>query len=711
MPKPTLSELTLATGESDDLLVVDAAERIQNLLPSQEGGLQSVRGPALFEPGSTALGRIKGMAYANLQNGSASTLIIRAGSKLFLHHGWEREFVEIASGLSDTLHQSYPDQFVTINNVVVWTNGVDAAQVILHDGVVLPLGFDKAPSAPSPDGPEQPDEFQVINYYSNSQGYSWPGPIGTPGDVLSQHQGKLLAGSWVYYDQFKDQFGNLSPKSMMSASVDISEIATAPMSFYFDHGADNALFDRTAYGATIDQLTRQFFVRLEGDGPDHATGHVVSRTKDLKRNDNTAYILGESGGLSSIAIPDNWSDAALGKATINPVGVPIFRVMCVHGGALVIGNLRGEPGKIRKSQVNLFGTFDQSDWVLISQVDEVTALCSHFGMLIAFTERGMFDITDMSKPKSLSQGIGCSAPRSVQSLPDGTLIWRAVDGWYAWNQALSGTIQGDPNQPSSSAPLLISATHRTLVEEELNVSRIRYSMSAYDSKRNMYLCAVASAGSVYNDIILGYNPERGWCRFDYGVDIGDILTCDDIYKDIIIGARWTETMIVEDNPLVTTYNNLLVLYKENHWTPPARASRYRTKWFRTDGVGRYRFNALNMFITFVESWTGELSMYVRQNMEPATISTKPVRFNEVPVATGNSPYDVARTMVGTTKLRNPRIGTRMAGVQAMDVRSIQFEFEATYPEQMHLLSMSIQTSTATEDNNDLINRNPKASDA
>lgn len=699
MPTPTLSELLLAPGESDDLLATDAAERIQNLLPSPEGGLQTVRGPALFEPGSTVLGRIKGMWYANLQNGAAGTLIVRAGSSLYLHRGWEREFVEVATGISDTLHQSFPDQFVTINNVVVWTNGVDAAQVILHDGVVLPLGFDRAPSAPSSDGPEQPDEFQVVNYYSNSQGYSWPGPIGTPGDVLSQHQGKLLSGSWVYYDQYKDQFGNLSPKSMASASVDISEIATAPMSFYHDHNTGpsyDVTFDKAAYGATIDQLTRQFFVRLEGDGPDHAVGHVVSRTKDLKRNDNTAYVLGESGGLSSIAIPDAWSDAALGRPTIDPVGVPIFRVMCVHAGCLVIGNLRGEPGKIRKSRVNLFGTFDQNDWVLISQVDEVTALCSHFGMLVAFTERGMFDITDMSQPKALSQGVGCAAPKSVQSLPDGTLIWRAVDGWYAWNQAQGVTI-----------PALISAEHRTLVEEELNLSRIRHSVSAYDAKRNMYLCAVATAGSVYNDIILGYTPGRGWCRFDYQLKIGDMLTCDDIYKDILIGASWLDDIVT---PPVDS-NNLFTLYKENHWTPPARASRYRTKWFRTDGVGRYRFNVLNLFVTFIESWTGQIAMVSRANMESTALSTTNIRFNEVPFATGNSPYDVARAMVGTTKLRNPRVGTRMAGVQALDVRSIQFEFTATYPEQMHLLSLAVQTSTATEDNHNLINRNPKANDA
>ncbi len=698
MPKPTLTELLLAPGESDDLLTVDVADRIQNLLPSQEGGLQSVRGPALFEPDSTALGRIKGMAYANLQNGSASTLIVRAANKLFLHHGWEREFVEVATGLSDSLHQSYPDQFVVINNVVVWTNGVDAAQVILHDGVVLPLGFDRAPSAPSPDGPEQPDEFQVVNYYSNSQGYSWPGPIGTPGDVLSQNQGKLLAGSWVYCDQYKDQFGNLSPKSVLSASVDISEIATAPMSFYHDHNTGpsyDVTFDKAAYGATIDQLTRQFFVRLEGDGPEHAVGHVVGRSKDLKRNDATMYVLGETGGLSSIAIPDSWSDAALGRKTINPVGVPIFRVMCVHGGCLVIGNLRGEPGKIRKSQVNLFGTFDQDDWVLVSQVDEVTALCSHFGMLIAFTERGMFDITDMSKPKSLSQGIGCSAPRSVQSLPDGALIWRAADGWYAWNQT-----------EGASTPVLISAIHRTLVEEELNLSRIRHSMSAYDSKRNMYLCAVASAGCTHNDIILGYNPTRGWCRFDYGVEIGDIITCDDIYKDILVGAHWTN----DDTP-PTTFDNLLVLYKENDWTPPARVSRYRTKWFRVDGVGRYRFNVHNVFVTFVESWAAPINMLVRKNMEAHVVSTSQVRFNEVPLSVGHSPYAIEDTMVGTTKLRNPRIGTRMAGAQALDVRSVQFEFEATYPEQLHLLSLSVATSTATGDNDDLINRNPKANDA
>jgi hypothetical protein len=104
-------------------------------------------------------------------------------------------------------------------------------------------------------------------------------------------------------------------------------------------------------------------------------------------------------------------------------------------------------------------------------------------------------------------------------------------------------------------------------------------------------------------------------------------------------------------------------------------------------------------------------MLVRKNMEAHVVSTSQVRFNEVPLSAGHSPYAIEDTLVGTTKLRNPRIGTRMAGAQALDVRSAQFEFEATYPAQLHLLSLSVATSTATGDNDDLINRNPKANDA
>lgn len=698
--KPTMTEIPLAMGESDDLRAQDVADRIQNLLPSPEGGLQSVRGPALFEPGANAIGRIHGLFFAGIYGGAANTIIVRAGTSLWMHRGWARDFLEIETGLTETLHQAYPDQFVLINNVIVWTNGVDAARVISHDGIVFPLGFDGAPSTPSAEGPEQPDEHRVVNYYPNSDGVSWPGPIGTQGDVLHQNQGKLMAGSWYYGVQYKDPFGNVSPISALSESVDIAEIATSPLSFYHDKEAadiGDITYDKIAFGATLDQLTRQFFVRIGDNGPSHAVGYVLGRTQDTKRNAKTLLTHSQSNGHGRFALPDNIPDAGLGDPIIDAVPVPVFSVMCTHEGCLVIGNLRGLPGMVRQSRPDLFGTFDQVSWVRVSQTDEVTALCSHQGMLIAFTEQGMFDITGMKGAKAISQGIGCAAPRSIKSLPDGSLTWRAVEGWYIWNPKLG------------EAPILSSATHRILVEEGLNTTRIRHSMAAYDSKRGMYLCAVASASSTYNDMILGFSNETGWSRFDYGVDIGDITTCEDRYKDILLGAHWTETDPNDDNGALTL-NNLLVLYKETDWAPPARVARFRTKWFRADEPGRLRFNANKCYLTFMDSWANGLTMTARTDMEPSAKASPTVRIVGTPLSKGTSPYTVEAAVVGTVKLREPRLGTRIVGIEQNDIRSLQLQLDAPYPAHFHIIALALATSRATNDVDDLVNANPKAMD-
>ena len=129
------------------------AQKIQNFELTQDGTLKSVVGPAVYEPvrkegSGILLSDMRGIFHAALMGGIADTLLVRSGSVLYRHAGWERGWEPLYTGLSDEHRPIYPDQFLVLNNTIIYTNGIDRALTINHDGMVTPLGFSNVPATP-----------------------------------------------------------------------------------------------------------------------------------------------------------------------------------------------------------------------------------------------------------------------------------------------------------------------------------------------------------------------------------------------------------------------------------------------------------------------------------------------------------------------------------------------------------------------------------
>ena len=183
-----LSQVRIHNGQAQvQYAATNLAYLIQNLEMTSEGTLRAIRGACPYEPdrggnqyGGTGLleegyelftrgvtpPTVYGIFHVGLLEGKAPTLVARAGTKLYMHAGWRRSWKVIYEGLTDDGRAGYPDVFVSVNDTIIWTNGIDPALVISYDGMVVPLGFDRAPGAPAADGPQQPPQTETL--YANS---------------------------------------------------------------------------------------------------------------------------------------------------------------------------------------------------------------------------------------------------------------------------------------------------------------------------------------------------------------------------------------------------------------------------------------------------------------------------------------------------------------------------------------------------------------
>ena len=125
--RSTLSTYVPA-GEAQRIFApADAAQRIENLEITPEGTLRTVLGPCHYEPSRPLLGyptaytdRPHGLFHAGLLGGIADTLVARFGTRLYLHRGESRSFSSIVTGLSSEARPSWPDQFLTLHDRIIW---------------------------------------------------------------------------------------------------------------------------------------------------------------------------------------------------------------------------------------------------------------------------------------------------------------------------------------------------------------------------------------------------------------------------------------------------------------------------------------------------------------------------------------------------------------------------------------------------------------
>tara|TARA_R100000234_G_scaffold33983_1_gene20040 strand:- start:9928 stop:12372 length:2445 start_codon:yes stop_codon:yes gene_type:complete len=666
----------------------EVTKSVEKTLGSEIGGDAPIYGFKTGKPHS--------VFFARLKNGGADTLLYRFGSKLYKFNGGASDADEvILSNISTANNPDYPDQYVVINDRIVFTNGVDRAKVISFDGNVVDLGFSKRATTPVVSSPSQPDYDEVPLFYPNSMGYSYPGRIGTPGDVLTGRDGSLLAGSWYYYVQYEDVYGNLSEFSLASESAVIRSNQAKPFKSFEETDAgfvvkdgrytapdpdDDGSFtslDRVEppEGSEIDDLTRRFLIRSTGSAPSHAVATRVFRTQDTQHRDSTPRFLTRIPGSLPFIHDDNAADTDLGEEWDQVVSVPVFRVACAHQGRLIIANTPGDPGILRRSEPGFPGTFKRDDFIFPdSSGAEITAVASHQGVLLAFTKNNVYAIDDnFTAPRPLLRGVGCVAPRSISALKNGTLIWLSEDGFYG--MAGSGEVAR------------ISMSLDQVFRDDLNHARMNLATSNIDAETGEYRCALAPAGNNRNLLMFCFDGEF-WRRQTLGIDIADMCSTSDFTRySLAIGTDIREEDFEISSPTEDMnripfdkefdLSRIFVLNRQStdYFGPPRRI-RYRSSWISASEFGLIPTNVRSFYVGLLDAWVGNATVRFYRNG-----SWKP--YVEIDDLLLHGPDDessvitdsAATAIVGESKVHNPRIFWRQVPVDIQNATSWAFEIE------------------------------------
>ena len=606
-----------------------------------------------------------------------------------------------------------------MNDKVIWTNGLDQARIIEADGSVGLLGFTMAPSAPAASGPMTKRSFDIGDeqYYANHFGYSIQGRIGTVGDLLDGAEGAVLSGAWYYYAQYEDSYGNLSGTSSASNPVTIETIQASPYNPIHTGGdptGDITIFGRSSgfdatqkwivHDTTVDDLTRQFLVQTAGDAPENCTAVWLYRTPDTKHVDVIPRFLVRIANNRSTMFPDNISDSELGSEMAETVPTPVFRNMCAHQGRLVVANVVGDPGIVRRSDVGFPGTFPKFEYIYPdSGGAEVTAVTVHNGVLLAFTETSVYSLEEFNAPRPLTQGIGCVAPRSIKALSNGVLVWLARDGFYA--------------MAGSQITKLSRGIERSL-RYDVNRSRIRMSVAVVDPISGEYRCAVPPAGSVNNSLVYCFDGES-WRRQDLGIHIADWCQLDDWRQYVVAVGKEVDSSDVQQTTnsnlgeAVVKTSDILVDAREGSrnlevfvidhatksYTPPSRDLIYRSGWLRADGIGLTPINVRTMYIGLVDAWDGEYTVtFYRNGSGSRFVSMSDVKA----IGTddeSNVLVDIAGSaIIGAAKVHDRRMFWRQIPVGIENASSWAFEIRATYPTRLNIAAFAFDVGVATAGN-------------
>ena len=386
--------------------------------------------------------------------------------------------------------------------------------------------------------------------------------------------------------------------------------------------------------------------------------------------------------------------------------------MCTHQGRLVIGNVVGDPGVVRRSLPGLPGTFVRSEFIYPdSGGAEVTAVTSHNGVLLSFTENSVYSLEDFSVPLPLSQGVGCIAPRSIQAMPDGTLIWLSRDGFYGMRE---GRIT------------LLSRPIQRTIKNFVNHSRMRMAVSAIDPLTGEYRCALAEAGSPKNKLIICFDGQN-WRRMKLNIEIADMCQVRDWRQYLLaVGVDPTVTFeqevtsyqVVRDSQVqatskmvrVTGRRDVFVLDRENRtYTPPSREYIYRSGWMRGDNVALTPMHIRSMYVGLIDAWDGDFQIrFYRNGSWRDVVLMQDVRAIGVDDESQVVNDIAGSAVIGSAKAHDPRLIWRHIPVGLESTYTWAFEIRASHPTRLHIASFVFDVTVATSGN--IRGRVPQRSD-
>tara|TARA_R100000654_G_scaffold27339_3_gene51383 strand:- start:10320 stop:12671 length:2352 start_codon:yes stop_codon:yes gene_type:complete len=452
--------------------------------------------------------------------------------------------------LYDDTSPRFPTQFENTGNGIVIVP--QEGRSFFYDGhTIAPLGFTEIPTTPMGRGPGSTnagaknlgatsgtrvsDATKGVNNTNYAHSGLYMGApednesgmthgfgkcrIGTTNPYVTDVEdakysaGMLDSGEWRCRVQFVDKFGNLSALSEPSDPVTIDRQGAetrldyrVPFVFYGSSDLQTEL-----HGVNVDHLRVQIAWAGIPRGPDHCIGRLMYRTKDLINSGTAKYFslpLDTSPTFSGFGtlpdnvttvLPDNIPDSFLGVEAVEIAPVPLFRICRVAFGRLFVANMVNDESKIQYSRPGQWGTFERNAVIRPDSTGgQITGLWRSQAGLLAFSELSTFLIQASSdgmafQPSPVSHEVGCSGPNSIQTLPDGSVIWLSSMGFFTYD--------------GQSVAKASSSLNRLF--KRFTKSRLSQAVSALDIETGEYRCWVSIDGSQENNLCVVYDGS-GW---------------------------------------------------------------------------------------------------------------------------------------------------------------------------------------------------------
>lgn len=651
--KPLLLKPFL-TGQGFALLGQnDQARLIENFVATRHGTLRTLHGPCTYEVRGTTLTAASGVFHATLGDDSTRVLLCRDGTTMYMHISGD--WVSIKTGLSHDTRSGYPDMWVVLNDRIIWSNGVSRALQIDGYGRVFELGFDITPAAPTAVGPLT-DQTDTANRYPN-YAMSWPGQIGTIGEVLSGEIGTLMRAEYRHAIQLVHQNGDLSPLSPLSNVAVIQEIRANP---YFT-GATPAQASR----AEVSDLLRQLWVSA---GATKDNGDVKAvwlfRTKDILRYGNQLYFIAEIPGGSEIAHPDRLSDAYVGFPAEDMIEVPLIHAMCNHNGSLIIAN----GARVYRSKPGLAGTFGKNDWTDPGRNAKVRAVASFAGMLLAWTDSDVIDITPAtgrwSDPRTLLDGAGTPGPRTVIVVPGTGLLWLSRTSAFLMTQ--------------DGAITEVGSSQTDTLMYKVNRQAMCRAVSTTWTATGEALIVLPRAGRRTQTLVLGFDGRGLWRQYNTQHDIRDICLREDgmvlFAGNDVPGSGSTSSVFAWD-------------HEHQNYSTPARYATWQSGWISYDEVGT-PFTVRDIIFSVVDASSAYFEVTLYRNGSWTTPLAASISKMAINADYGSGIYTdrIGTGINGTAKMREPRSARRQihCGKHLDGVTSFAFRIRMPYPGYGHI---------------------------
>ena len=450
----------------------------------------------------TSGNEIQSIHWFSQHNGARQFLFWEDGGSLNVFNGSSQSWDVLDTGrhTSDS-----PWQRTQYANWAGWCyiiNGYD--QPVRYDGQKLVrCGFDQSPPPPDVMGPNESFDQGTL------QDNLGLGALGTTGGTGSRYR---------YRVTYVNQLGVESPPSDPSDEV---------------------------YWSNTDENSRKFVgVRLPAGGD-----HVVARRLYRTQNYHGASDIGEGSNYflvrefrdnAQMWFVDSLPDHILGR-TITPSNYGTWprgaKYIAFFRGRCFLAGLSEYPDRIVFSGGSFVENFPDLNYLPVgsTKAGEITGLYATKNALVVFKRRGIYLIksdgqtNETFTAQTLTEDVGCSAPRSLVEIPGAGLVFASNAGVYVLKGALenTGTVTGITNLSESIADKWKDVSRQSIMN----------ACGVLNSKDKEYILSVPMAGSTKCNHSFVFHYEVGGWSERAGLPIGCAVESQDERSAVFFGSN------------------------------------------------------------------------------------------------------------------------------------------------------------------------------